>query len=76
VTLGCSNPEIEEQVMHLRAQLLRLEQEKELMRIQLEEQTAERAKAEKQASWCWAAQSRLRAALGPDPCPPVGSGCA
>lgn len=35
--------------MHLRAQLLRLEQEKELMRIQLEEETAERAKAQKQA---------------------------
>lgn len=35
--------------MHLRAQLLRIEQEKELMRVKLEEEVAEREKAQKQA---------------------------
>lgn len=34
--------------MHMRAQLLRAEQEKELMRVKLEEEVAEREKAQKQ----------------------------
>jgi hypothetical protein len=43
-----SNSEVEEQLVHLRAQLLRAEQEKELMRVKLEEEVAEREKAQKQ----------------------------
>jgi hypothetical protein len=35
--------------MQLRAQMLRIEQEKELMRVKLEEEVAEREKAQKQA---------------------------
>ncbi len=39
-------------MMHMRAQLLRAEQEKELMRVKLEEETAEREKAQKQVCVC------------------------
>jgi hypothetical protein len=39
---------VEEQISHLRAQLLRSEQDNELMRIKLEQETAEREKAQKQ----------------------------
>lgn len=39
---------MEEQISHLRAQLLRSEQDNELMRIKLEQETAEREKAQKQ----------------------------
>lgn len=35
-------------MVHMRAQLLRIEQEKELMQNRLEEETAEREKAQKQ----------------------------
>jgi hypothetical protein len=38
----------EAQISHLRAQLLRSEQDNELMRIKLEQETAEREKAQKQ----------------------------
>lgn len=44
----CRNAEVEEQISHLRAQLLRSEQDNELMRIKLEQETAEREKAQKQ----------------------------
>lgn len=37
-----------EQVQHLRSELLRMEQEQELMRVKLEEEVAEREKAQKQ----------------------------
>lgn len=43
------NADVEEQISHLRAQLLRSEQDNELMRIKLEQETAEREKAQKQA---------------------------
>lgn len=43
-----SMSDVEEKIGVLRAQLLRSEQEKELMRIKLEEETAEREKAQKQ----------------------------
>jgi len=39
---------VEQQIGHLRAQLLRSEQDNELMRIKLEQETAEREKAQKQ----------------------------
>ncbi len=42
---------VEEQINHLRAQLLRSEQEKELMRVKLQEEQAERQKAQKQVCW-------------------------
>lgn len=42
------NADVEEQIGHLRAQLLRSEQDNELMRIKLEQETAEREKAQKQ----------------------------
>ncbi len=50
-TLPCyhSNADVEQQIGHLRAQLLRSEQDNELMRIKLEQETAEREKAQKQA---------------------------
>lgn len=41
---------MEEQISHLRAQLLRSEQDNELMRIKLEQETAEREKAQKQVN--------------------------
>jgi hypothetical protein len=41
---------VEAQISHLRAQLLRSEQDNELMRCKLEEETAEREKAQKQVS--------------------------
>jgi hypothetical protein len=41
---------VEEQIGHLRAQLLRSEQDKDLMRVKLEEETAEREKAQKQVN--------------------------
>jgi hypothetical protein len=44
----CSNADVECQIGHLRAQLLRSEQDNELMRIKLEQETAEREKAQKQ----------------------------
>jgi len=44
----CRNADVEEQIGHLRAQLLRSEQDNELMRIKLEQETAEREKAQKQ----------------------------
>jgi hypothetical protein len=44
------NADVEEQIGHLRAQLLRSEQDKDLMRVKLEEETAEREKAQKQVS--------------------------
>ena len=40
-----------EQIGHLRGQLLRSEQDKELMRIKLEEEIAEREKAQKQVGY-------------------------
>jgi hypothetical protein len=43
-----SNADVEEQMVHMRAQLLRAEQEKELMRVKLEEEVAEKEKAQKQ----------------------------
>lgn len=43
-----SNAEVEEQISQLRSQLLHIEQEKELMRIKLEEEVAEKEKAQKQ----------------------------
>jgi hypothetical protein len=45
---SCSNADVECQIGHLRAQLLRSEQDNELMRIKLEQETAEREKAQKQ----------------------------
>lgn len=39
--------------MHMRAQMLRIEQEKVLMQNRLEEETAEREKAQKQVGPCW-----------------------
>jgi hypothetical protein len=39
---------VEEQMMQMRAHMLRMEQEKELMRAKLEEEVAEREKAQKQ----------------------------
>lgn len=39
---------MEEHISHLRAELLRSEQDNELMRIKLEQETAEREKAQKQ----------------------------
>lgn len=44
----CSNADVEQQIGHLRAQLLRSEQDNELMRVKLEAETAEREKAQKQ----------------------------
>jgi hypothetical protein len=44
---------VEEQIGHLRAQLLRSEQDNELMRIKLEQETAEREKAQKQVRNTW-----------------------
>ena len=44
----CRNADVEAQISHLRAQLLRSEQDNELMRIKLEQETAEREKAQKQ----------------------------
>lgn len=41
---------MDEQIGHLRAQLLRSEQDRELMRVKLEEETAEREKAQKQVN--------------------------
>jgi hypothetical protein len=46
--LRCRDTDVVEQIGHLRAQLLRSEQDKELMRIKLEEEIAEREKAQKQ----------------------------
>lgn len=47
----CSmSAEVEEQIGHLRGQLLRSEQEMELMRIKLEEEKKERQKAQDQVS--------------------------
>eukprot|EP00878_Enallax_costatus_P020112 GHUV01021244.1.p1 GENE.GHUV01021244.1~~GHUV01021244.1.p1 ORF type:complete len:553 (+),score=211.39 GHUV01021244.1:1407-3065(+) len=45
---SAGNADVEEQISHLRAQLLRSEQDNELMRIKLEQETAEREKAQKQ----------------------------
>lgn len=47
-THTCRNADVEAQISHLRAQLLRSEQDNELMRIKLEQETAEREKAQKQ----------------------------
>lgn len=44
---------VSDQIAHLRAQLLRMEQEKELMRIKLEEEKVEREKAQKQVRARW-----------------------
>jgi hypothetical protein len=44
----CRNADVEEHISHLRAELLRSEQDNELMRIKLEQETAEREKAQKQ----------------------------
>lgn len=49
----CRNADVEEQISHLRAQLLRSEQDNELMRIKLEQETAEREKAQKQVRNAW-----------------------
>jgi hypothetical protein len=43
------NADVAEQIEHLRGHLLRSEQDNELMRVKLEEEKAEREKAQKQA---------------------------
>lgn len=53
----CSNADVEAQIGHLRAQLLRSEQDNELMRIKLEQETAEREKAQKQVGGLCASRS-------------------
>lgn len=49
VPLPCRNADVAEQIEHLRGHLLRSEQDNELMRVKLEEEKAEREKAQKQA---------------------------
>lgn len=57
--LRCRNADVEEQIGHLRAQLLRSEQDNELMRIKLEQETAEREKAQKQVCSGWQGLCRM-----------------
>jgi hypothetical protein len=56
---ACRNADVEAQISHLRAQLLRSEQDNELMRVKLEQETAEREKAQKQVRGRRGACTRL-----------------